>query len=162
MDISTSLNTAEVIQQRGFLLPALFTSASHLAFVNVCYDKEQSKLCPGQLRNGLNTFTRVHIIAKRNYLLRHFCLSVCLSFHSLGTTRLPLNGIFKKFDIWAFFENLSRKYKVIKITVKHNLNNYPDNRVSLLNVFLLWQHVSTVQAVIIRSKQKACYKSTMT
>jgi hypothetical protein len=29
------------------------------------------------------------------------------------------------------------KYNVIKITVKHNLNYYPDNRVSLLNVFLL-------------------------
>jgi hypothetical protein len=55
-----------------------------------------------------------------------------------------------------------RMYKVIKITVKHNLNFYPDNRVSLLNVFLLWQHVSNVQAVIIRSIKKAYYKSTMT
>jgi hypothetical protein len=54
------------------------------------------------------------------------------------------------------------KYKMIKITLKHSLNYYPDNRVSLLNVFLLWQHVSTVQAVIIRSTQKACYKGTTT
>jgi hypothetical protein len=40
--------------------------------------------------------------------------------------------------LFAFFLDFpSRcvgKYKVIKITAKRNLNYYPDNRVSLLNV----------------------------
>jgi hypothetical protein len=64
---------------------------------------------------------------------------------------------------WNFVNHKTRiDYKVIKITVKHNLIYYPDNRVSLLIFSLLRRHVSTVQAVIIRSIQKACYKSTMT
>ena len=70
---------ARLFNKEDFLLLALFMSTSHLALLNVCYEKEHSKLCPDQLRIRLTTFTRVHMIAKRNYLLRHVCLSVCVS-----------------------------------------------------------------------------------
>jgi len=40
--MSTSLNTAEAVLQRGFVLPALSVATSHLALVNVCCGKEQS------------------------------------------------------------------------------------------------------------------------
>jgi hypothetical protein len=43
----------------------------------------------------------------------HICLSVCLSFGPQGTTKLPLDGIFVKFDIWGFLENLSKELKFL-------------------------------------------------
>ena len=44
-------------------------------------------------------------------LLASSCLSVCLSVCPHGTTGIPTGRIFMKFDIWVFFENLSRKFK---------------------------------------------------
>ena len=85
---------------KRILLPALFLS-SHLALVNVCYDKEQSELCPSPLRIGLTTFTRFHIIAKMNYFLRHVCLSV----RSLGTTGLALVG-FSRNMVFEYFSKI--------------------------------------------------------
>jgi hypothetical protein len=58
-------------------------------------------------QNMVCTFRCVCKIAEGNYELCHVCLSVCLH----GTNRLPLDGFFKKFDIWAFFKNLLRKFK---------------------------------------------------
>jgi len=72
MDMSTSLNNAEGVLKRGFLLPVLLVATSQLAPVNACYDKEKTKFCPGPLRIGLTTFTHVHKIVSS-------CLSVRLS-----------------------------------------------------------------------------------
>jgi len=41
--------------------------------------------------------------------------SSCLSFSSHGTTRLPLDGFFMKFDVWVFCETLLRNPSFIKI-----------------------------------------------
>ena len=113
-----------------------FTTTSHL--VNVCYYKKQSKFCSGPLRigltlnlltwtkwraptnvskwrmgfnsafKGLTTLTRLHKIAKRNYLLRHVCRSACTSVRSLGTTRLPLNG-FSRNLIFEYFSKICQE-----------------------------------------------------
>jgi hypothetical protein len=40
-----------------------------------------------------------------------FVMSVCPSARPHGTTRLPLDGIFTKFDIWIFLEKLLRTFK---------------------------------------------------
>jgi hypothetical protein len=64
-------------------------------------------------------------IAKSYYSLWHFCMYVyeymhaCMSVHSsvlsvnpsTWKNSAPTGKIFKKFDIWVFFENLSRKFK---------------------------------------------------
>jgi hypothetical protein len=61
---------------------------------------------------GLNSFRRVRKIAKRDhYYLRRVCLSVRLSVLPHGTIRLQLDGFSWNFDVWVFFENLSRKFK---------------------------------------------------
>jgi hypothetical protein len=39
------------------------------------------------------------------------CMSVCLSVRPHGTTLLPLEMIFMKFDISTFFENMTRKFR---------------------------------------------------
>jgi hypothetical protein len=40
------------------------------------------------------------------------CPHACPSIHPHGTTQLPLEGFFMKFNIWVFFENLLRKLKL--------------------------------------------------
>ena len=45
-----------------------------------------------------------------------FVMSVCLH----GTTRLPLDGFFTKFDIWIFFE---KSVKKIKVSLQSDNNN---------------------------------------
>jgi len=46
---------------------------------------------------------------KSEYELRHVCLPVCpFAWNKLAHT----GQIFIKFDIWRFFGNLSRKFKV--------------------------------------------------
>jgi hypothetical protein len=54
-------------------------------------------------------FRRVRKISKSDYYLRNDLLSVCLSAWKNSTSTWP---IFMKFDIWRFFENLSRKFKL--------------------------------------------------
>ena len=49
-----------------------------------------------------------------------FIMSVCPSSHlSTCSNSVPTDQIFMKFDIWVFFENLSRKLKSLK-SDKHN------------------------------------------
>jgi hypothetical protein len=107
MDTSTSLNTAEVVLQRGFYY--LHYSCPHtwhlLMFVTT-----QSELCPSPLRIGLTTFTHVHIIAKTKYLLRRVCLSV----RSFGTTRLPLKG-FSRNLVFEYFSKICQESYFINI-----------------------------------------------
>jgi hypothetical protein len=42
--------------------------------------------------------------------LRKATISFVMS--CLGTTRLPLDGVFMKFDVWLFFENPTRKFQI--------------------------------------------------
>ena len=58
-------------------------------------------------------------IAKSDFYIRDVCLSlglcvsVCLSVSSSASNNSATNGqIFMKFDIWTFFENLPRKFKL--------------------------------------------------
>jgi len=52
---------------------------------------------------------RVSQIAKSDYLLRHFCLSVCPSAWKNWAITCR---IFVQYDIWIFLENLSRNFKL--------------------------------------------------
>jgi hypothetical protein len=52
---------------------------------------------------------------------------------------------------------LVEEHIVIKITVKHNLSYLPWLQGVVIN-HLFWQHVSAVQAAIIRSTYRACRK----
>jgi len=53
-------------------------------------------------------FRRVLKIVKSDYELRHEWSSVRLS---ACNNSIPIGRIFMKFDIWVFFENLSKKFK---------------------------------------------------
>ena len=58
-------------------------------------------------------FRHFREIAKRDYLLRHVCLSVRLSGRSSAWNDSPPTGQnFMKFYICGFFENLSRNPKL--------------------------------------------------
>ena len=64
------------------------------------------------LRNScISKFSMIRSLwknVKSNSLLCHVCLSVCLS---MWNNLTPTGQIFIKFDIWIFFEDLSRNFK---------------------------------------------------
>jgi hypothetical protein len=54
----------------------------------------------------------VRKISKSDSYLRHVCVSICPSVHaSAWYNSAPTGRIFMKFDMWVFFENLSRNFK---------------------------------------------------
>jgi hypothetical protein len=61
-------------------------------------------------------FGRVRKIMKSDHQLRHVCLSV----RPPAWNSAPTGRIFIKFEICAFFENLSRKFKVSLKCYKNN------------------------------------------
>jgi len=83
-------------------------------------------------------------------ILASSCLSVRPSVRPSicrhGNSRLPMNMIFMKFDIWVFFENLSRKYKFhynrIRLTgtvMKTNIQFWS----YLVHFFIKWEMFQT-------------------
>jgi hypothetical protein len=57
----------------------------------------------------IKIFRRVRTTAKSDYYPHHVCLSVRLPARNNTATT---GRIFMKFDIWGFFDNLSRKFKL--------------------------------------------------
>ena len=69
-----------------------------------------SAFCPSSQPKFLRIFRRVRKITKSDYQLFHVCLSLRLS---AWKNSAPTGRIFTKFYIWAFFQNLSRKFKFL-------------------------------------------------
>jgi len=74
----------------------------------------------------LSVCPSARINCERRLLLLHVCLSVC---PSARINSAPTRRIFIKFDIWVFFENLSRIFKFqYAFSIIHSFNSLSYNR----------------------------------
>ena len=67
----------------------------------------------------MRSFRSVRKTAESDNKLRQVCLSISVRPPALNNS-VPTGRIFMKFDIWVFFEKLSRKFQV---PLKSNKNN---------------------------------------